>query len=59
MFVIGIILRGLALLLMWYISNPKIMKLSPPEDQIGAQNTPTQGGNKSTSEDKKLTEIRV
>jgi hypothetical protein len=33
MFGIGFILRGLSLLLMWYISNPKLMKLSPPEDE--------------------------
>jgi len=31
MFLIGAVLRGLALFLMWYISNPKVMKLGAPE----------------------------
>lgn len=50
MFVIGIALRGLSLLFMWYISNPKLMKLSAPEDQIQA--TPT-------TENNKIAEIKI
>lgn len=34
MFVIGAVLRGISLFLMWYISNPKLMKLSPPEQIV-------------------------
>ena len=48
MFVIGIALRGLSLFLMWYISNPKLIKLSPPEER----GTPT-------TENNKLAEINV
>ena len=33
MFGLGALLRGLSLILMWYISNPKLMKLSPPENK--------------------------
>lgn len=35
MFLIGVVLRGISLFLMWYISNPKLMKLSPPETDQG------------------------
>lgn len=35
---IGLALRGIALFLMWYISNPKLMKLSKPEDEPVVQN---------------------
>ena len=48
MFVIGIALRGLSLFLMWYISNPKLMKLSLPEEKA----TPT-------TENNKMTEIKI
>lgn len=48
MFVIGAALRGLSLFFMWNISNPKLIKLSPPEEKV----TPTTQNNK-------LTEIKV
>jgi hypothetical protein len=38
---IGLALRGIALFLMWYISNPKLMKLSKPEDEPVVQTSLT------------------
>jgi len=37
MAIIGLIIRGLALFVMYKISNPKIMPLSPPEPLTAEQ----------------------